>query len=65
MTAQEQQRQAVVGSRFLGRSRRCVRQIDRGSGRVVDVVVVMTTPKVGELMPLRPGHQAEFDIQVV
>ena len=31
---------------------------------VVDVVV-MTTPSIGELMPLRPGCAAEFDVRGV
>jgi hypothetical protein len=39
------------------------RSVEVAAG-VVDVVD-MTTPKVGELMPLRPGHQAEFDIHEV
>jgi hypothetical protein len=39
------------------------RSVEVAAG-VVDVVD-MTTPKVGELMPLRPGHQTEFDIQGV
>jgi hypothetical protein len=80
---QHKQRQAIVGGRFIGRSRhRLAGQLILATLRklvgaelvdhaavavaagVVDVTV-MTTPSLGNWMPLRPSNAALFEIDEV